>query len=771
MKGKRKSAKVAEPPRDKPALWKRLLAAVLSPLLFLALAEIVLRVAGYGYPTGFFIPWKVAGQKVYLANEHYCEHFVPKELSRTPEQCMLGRKDDKTIRVFVLGGSAAYGDPDPAYGFCRQLDLLLSEHTGGKSFEVVNAAVTAMNSHVVRRIARDCASQRPDLFIVFMGNNEVVGPYGPPTLPGPLYASRGFINACITAKKATRVGQAVSNIGHALRTKGRPQQKWMGMEGFLTNRIAADDPKLRDCYRHFRDNLSDIVRTARDCGAGVIACTVPTNIESCAPFASQHEPGLTPEAVAAFDEAFQQARTAEQAGDIAGALAGYEKARQIDGSYADAAFCMGRCLVALGRIDEARRAFIEARDLDVLRFRADTPILRTIRETAQAQAAQGVRLLDLEAALEARTTEHLLGENLLVDHVHLNFRGNFLAAYAAMQTIREMVPQGGLVEPKQSEEELFKLSQQRLLYDDHERYRLAMVMYLRKTLPPFAGQIDHDAEIDRLDEELIGLRRVERVEKDSEAPYLDALERRPLDTYLVLRHGQFLTGAGRMSEAVDVYRKALDARPFDMRLRVPPAQMLVQGGSLNEAVAVLMSRQSPDRYSREEALLVLGAFCASTGNIPQATAIYEQLGRIDPENVDVLINQAAAASYGNDLTLMKSYLDKALAEAPDSVQALTNMGNYYAKQNQPREAQKWFARAVEVEPQNPFGHIGLGIQSARLNEMDKAIKHLTQAVRLKPDFVEAHLLLAAIYDKAGKKEEAQRHMELSALFRNTPQRQ
>ncbi len=35
-------------------------------------------------------------------------------------------------------------------------------------------------------------------------------------------------------------------------------------------------------------------------------------------------------------------------------------------------FCMGRCLAALGKTDEARRAFVEARDRDVLRFRADS---------------------------------------------------------------------------------------------------------------------------------------------------------------------------------------------------------------------------------------------------------------------------------------------------------------------------------------------------------------------------------------------------------------
>ncbi len=742
--------------------------AILSPVLFLATAEFALRLVGYGHPPGFFIRWRAAGQTLHLANQRYGEHFVPKELSRTPESCVLARKGDATLRIFVLGGSAAYGDPEPAYGFCRQLELLLNEHAGAKSFEVINAAVTAMNSHVARRIARDCVAHRPDLFIVFMGNNEVVGPYGPPTLPATLHSSRRFINACITAKKEARIGQLLKNVSESLRTRGQPEREWLGMESFLTGRITAADPKLRACYRHFRANLDDIIRAAHGGGAGVILCTVPTNVRSCAPFGSQHRAGLTAESLARWEQAFQEGRTRERTGDFVGALSAYEEARRMDDSYADLSFCMGRCLEALGKTDEARHMFLEARDRDVLRFRADSSILRVIRETAQAWTAKTqnvTSLLDLEAYLEGRSPDRLLGDNFLVDHVHLDFHGNFLAAYAALQKVRETMPEAELVEPKGSEEELLDLCRRRLLYDDHERYRLAMVMYRRKTLAPFAGQIDHDTEMERLREELVRLRRAERSVSESEATYLDALQCRPLDTYLTLRHGQFLMEAGRVRETMNVYRQALDARPFDMRIRVALAQVLAQGTLKDEAVKVLMSQQTPDRYSRKEALLLLGAHCAAVGNIAQATAIYEELGRMDPKNVDVLVNQAAAASERNDLAAMKRYLDKALALDPDSVLAMTNMGNYYAKQKQPRAAQEWFARAVRADPQNPFAHIGLGIQSVRLEQMDKAIEHLTQAVALKPDFVEAHLLLAALYEQTGQKDDARKHAELAALFR------
>lgn len=759
MKRKSHDKKERPEPARKPALWKRLLAVVLGPLLFLILVELVLSLAGYGLSKGFFIRWKIAGQTLYLVNSRYCEHFVPKSLSRTPEPCVLGPKGESTVRIFVLGSSAAYGDPEPAYGFCRQLELLLNEHASGRSFEVVNAAVTAMNSHVARRIAKDCAAQKPDLFILFMGNNEVIGPYGPPTLPASLYSSRRFINACIAAKKETRIGQLLKNLSQATNGKGQADAKWQGMESFLTSRITADDPRLQDCHRHFRSNLDDIIQIARGCGAQVLLCTVPVNIRSCAPFGSEHKAGLSAEALVQWNRAFQEGRARERAGDFAGALAACDKARQIDDSYADLSFCTGRCLAALGRVDEARRAFVDARDLDVLRFRADSSILRVIRETAQAWSAKGVRLLDLDAN----------AADLFVDHVHLDFRGNFLAALAALRQIREMMPQAGLVEPRGSEDELLGLCRRSLLYDEHEQYRLAMVMYRRKTIPPFSKQIDHDAELAGLRAELVRLRRVEKGVTEAESVYLDAVRERPFDAYLILRHGQFLTGAGRPREAMEMYRKALDARPFDMRIRVALSQVLILGNRKEEAVKVLTSRQTPDRYTRKDALLSLGAFCAQAGNIAQATEIYDELSRMDPGNLDVLVNQAAAASQRGDLPAMKRYLDKALEMTPDSVLAVTNMGNYYARQGQPVEAQKWFARAAQLDPQDPFSHIGVGIQSVRLKQMDKATEHLMQAVTLKPDFVEAYLLLAAIHDQAGRKEEAKEYLDLASLFRPGPQ--
>ncbi len=742
----------------------RLATVIISPLACLLLIELTLRVVGYGIPSRFFVPWKTATGTVYLTNKRYCEHFVPKELSRSPENVSLGPKAPNTVRIFVLGSSAAYGDPEPAYGFCRQLEVLLNEHAAGVSFEVVNAAVTAMNSHVAARIAQDAARFQPDLFIVYMGNNEVVGPYGPTSLPPALYASRTFINAALWVKKETRLGQLVKNIGASLRSRGRAEKKWQGMEAFLANRVRRDDPRMESCYRHFAANVRDIVRTARRSGAGTILCTVPTNMESCRPFGSDHAPTLTKDQLAQWQQLFDKGQGLAGTGDPAAALAQYEQAAALDENPADLAFRMGECLMALGRVDEARAKFSEARDRDTLRFRADSRINAAIRDAGQTLAGQGATVLDLAALLEEKSQGHLLGSAMLVDHVHLSFRGNCLAARAALETIARILPRAKLNPVTRTDEQLLNLCQQRLVYDDLERYRLALLMYRRKTLPPFADQMDHASEQAHLADQVVTLRRTTKGADTPEALYLDALGHRPLDLYLNLRYGDWLARNRRTPEAVALYRKLLDKWSYHMPLRTAMAQTLMSGGQREQAVEMLTSRESPDRYDRVEALLALGVYCAAGGAVEEATLIYEELNRLAPRNTDALVNRAAAALSVNDLGTMERCLSQALKIDPRSTEAMMNMGNYCAKRDQPAEAERWFEQALQIDPYNYLGHIGLAIQSLRLGRRDKVLEHVATAVALKPDFVEGRQLLVALLTEAGRADEAKKQEELAKLF-------
>src|SRR5262249_49934397 len=132
------------------------------------------------------------------------------------------RKAPGTYRIFVLGESAAMGFPDPSTSFARVLEVMLRERHPDTRFEVVNAAMVAINSHIVLPIARQCVRHEPDLFIVHLGNNEVVGPFGAAGVLGPFSASRGMIQANLAVKTA-RSGQLLHQlVGHFGQAKQGP---------------------------------------------------------------------------------------------------------------------------------------------------------------------------------------------------------------------------------------------------------------------------------------------------------------------------------------------------------------------------------------------------------------------------------------------------------------------------------------------------------------------------------------------------------------------
>ena len=179
---KKQRPKAKQPIRPKPLTKGRrvlfgLMALVLAPLLAFGLLEAGLRLAGYGYDTSFFKEIQIDGHDYLVNNDRFVLRFFPPQLTRLPEPLRMdARKPPDTCRIFVLGESAALGDPSPPYGAWRYLQALLSEKFPDRKFEVVNVSITAIDSHVILPIARECASHQGDFWIVYMGNNEMVGP-------------------------------------------------------------------------------------------------------------------------------------------------------------------------------------------------------------------------------------------------------------------------------------------------------------------------------------------------------------------------------------------------------------------------------------------------------------------------------------------------------------------------------------------------------------------------------------------------------------------
>ena len=394
----------------------RVIASTVGPALFFLSLEITLRIVGYGYPATATIKCKVNGTDAYADNVKFGWRFFPQNIAQEFDPFIFSAdKPDDTYRIFILGASAAQGTPEAAFSFGRILQTILQNAYPKVKFEVIVAAMPAINSHVVVEITKDFAKHRPDLFVAYLGHNEVVGPYGAGTVFAPLSRSLSLIRIGI-AVKTTRLGQLLTNLSESADAKRNVPTVWRGMRMFLEKQVRPDDPGLETVYQHFQRNLEDISCIAGESGAKIILCTVGSNLKDCPPFASLHRSGLRESQKKKWDDIYQQGAEHELAGDYTKAVEDYLAAARIDDRYADLQFRLGRCYWAMGEYDKARDRYIEARELDTLRFRADTRINEIIRAVSDNGAKEGVYLVDVVRALEENSSYNAPGEGLFYEH-------------------------------------------------------------------------------------------------------------------------------------------------------------------------------------------------------------------------------------------------------------------------------------------------------------------------------------------------------------------
>ena len=214
----------------------RLFSMIFAPLLVLGGIELGLRLGGYGFDPSFFSRIQINGHQFLVPNETFGYRFFPPALARSTEPFRFpAEKATNSYRVFLFGESAAEGDPDPTYGVGRYLETLLRQRFPGTDFQVVCVAMTAIDSSSILPIARECARQQGDLWLIYMGNNEMVGPFGAETSYGFRAPSLGVIRAII-AIKATRTGELMDAFIRQLRSSSTPQ-KWGGMKMFIKGRV------------------------------------------------------------------------------------------------------------------------------------------------------------------------------------------------------------------------------------------------------------------------------------------------------------------------------------------------------------------------------------------------------------------------------------------------------------------------------------------------------------------------------------------------------
>jgi tetratricopeptide (TPR) repeat protein len=726
---------------------------LLGPLLFFAALELALRVGGYGHRTDFFVA--DGSPDAYRTNPRFTSSFFPASFGLKPLNFRLSRqKPSGTHRVFVIGESAAMGVPEPGFGLAPHLRAQLQAAYPEKVIEVYNLGVTAINSHVLRVLAKQVGRFEPDVVVLYLGNNEFVGPYslGPAVTGRPLPRPLIRLSTWLTS---TRTGQLVAS---AL-PKPDAGGDWRGMEMFLGHTTGPDDPRIGIIYDNFAANLNDMLRTTTRSGAKVVLCTVAVNIRDSAPFASVAS--LTPTAVERnrLDSLHRTAQLELWQGRIADASESLSQWTRLDPQNADGYYLLGDALDLQGKTDAARHAFITALELDALRFRA-TPRINAIIRTAAEKAGDQVRLVDAARLLgsDVESSSPPAGNRYFFEHVHLNREGNHaLARAVAPEVGRALFAAPPTADRKwlDSEETARVLG-----YTPIGALTMARAIEQLTARPPFTAQTTFVELRTQILEE-IGRHQETLSHPAALADAVASIEQArladPQNAFLNFHAASAYAQAGNAEYALALNRKLAEVEPASAESAAQRAFLLLRAGRPQEALDVLTHsvREEPHYFQTYE---LLAAAWTQQGKRSEALAFFQAALETLPKSLVIRSVYARLLLAEGRTGDSMNQLRELLKSAPDNSQALDLLDGQLTEKGAGEEALEWRLKAYAYNPRNYANNARLQQLYEARGDVDASIKFMRALGESGPVRAELYLDLALSLAVLNRHEEAWFHL-------------
>ena len=723
-------------------LWLyRVLAAVGIPTLLLLGLEGGLRLADFGRSVHFLIPDDQPGY--YRTNPDFVSLFMPSSFNLRPLNFRVAvRKPAHTVRIVVLGESAAQGVPEPLFAFAPQVRALLRARYPDKNIEVINTGIVAINSHVVYQIARDLAEFSPDLFLVYLGNNEIVGPYG----PGCSYLSEmpplSLIRLSVFVR-STRTGQLISGFLGRLARRRAPPPEWGGMTMFTESAVRGDDPRLGKAYRYFETNLEDIVRVASAAGAKTALCTVVSNLKDCAPLLSLHRPDLTAPELSAWKKAFKAGRLKWLLEETEAARADLQEAQRIDPQYADTAFLLGSVEWHAGHAAAARQHFLAAQHWDALRFRPDPLINEIIRRVAHRHPA--VSLLDTARLLgsDPSSAEPPPGRELLFEHVHLDWAGNYrLARTMALGVEAALLDQ----QPDRPPWLDSAGCAAAVGYTPPARAAVLQQVASITQNPPFTNQLTYPEDMARFAHEL------KRTEADranpeilqrAQATVLAAIERDPANPNLVKIAKDIADDLGEDAAALSQAQRGRQLQPEYFRLAAAEAILLTRLDRFAEAEKLL--RETALSCPIRELATIAPAFVnfyTRAKRVPEGLRTLDDFISRCPGDRKLMLLRAGLAVFAGDKAGAERGFRALLADDPGNQGALEALVSFLQEQGRSAEAEAESLAAAAHQPRNQANNLRAAALADARGENENTVKYLLAAERSGPVSAAIELRLA-----------------------------
>ncbi|WP_205748079.1 hypothetical protein [Dyadobacter luticola] len=366
------------------------------PLLLLGLLEILLRAFDYGHNLDVFI--KAPDHKGYLVlNKYASERYFSNQKNATigNYEPFLEKKDPGTTRIFVLGESTTIGYPYMHNGsFHRWLQYRLMHTFPEKNFEIINLSLTAVNSWTVLDFAKTVVDYEPDAVLVYTGHNEYYGALGAGS------GGNVFVKKVLIKLREFRLVQLLSNAFSGFGEMVSGHQ--VDLRENLMKRMAANQQisfgskKYQAGIEQFKTNMDALCKLLSDRKIPLLLSNVVSNEKDLKPLLS-----LKGNAEISADQHYQA----------------------------------GNVLLSKGDSTGAKKEFVRAKELDVLRFRASEAINVIIEELVRKYP--GITLVDSKTIFEKHSKNGILGSETLLEHVHPNLKGYGLLSESFYEALKK----------------------------------------------------------------------------------------------------------------------------------------------------------------------------------------------------------------------------------------------------------------------------------------------------------------------------------------------
>lgn len=206
-------------------------------------------------------------------------------------------------------------------------------------------------------------------------------------------------------------------------------------------------------------------------------------------------------------------------------------------------------------------------------------------------------------------------------------------------------------------------------------------------------------------------------------------------------------------EVMAIIRKMQDEDPQALTDEEIKVLENVRDGLNKEDPAATAAAQ---RKLEVETLVGLANKAFSKGRYVSAEQLYLTLYDIEPDNVAGLVNLGTILLHNNKYEEAVHYLSRAARLAPQVAVCSYLAGIAYYRLEQMPEAQRMFARAVQLDPGNAEAFFYLANIEGISGTYDRALKHFAAAVKIRPQLADAHYNMARLYAETSRIPEAAR---------------